>query len=190
MGASERRVTLESEAEEFWSAARKLTSIILPLKSFLRSEIAIPRLLLFSHVLYKRYIVRVMRIVRCFSLLSDIVKTLENDSQFPVLPRKNSYRYILLKMDYIISKHAVIPFARPRDFTFTFSMRSCQDREDRESTLYTYIVKFWRFLSRVQKKSICSFFVWENLEKISFELILILLFDRIDSNFLDVVLSF
>lgn len=120
MGASERRVTIESEAEEFWSAARKLTSIILPLKSFLRSEIAIPRLLLFSHVLYKRYIVRVMRIVRCFSLLSDIVKTLENDSQFPVLPRKNSYRYILLKMDYIISKHAVIRVYASTWFYFCF----------------------------------------------------------------------
>lgn len=97
-----------------------------------------------------------MRIVRRFSLLSDIVKTLENDSQFPVLPRKNSYRYILLKMDYIIAKQAVIPFVRARDFTFAFSMRWCQDRKDRESTLYTCIVKFLRFLSRVRKKSICS----------------------------------
>lgn len=131
-----------------------------------------------------------MRIVRCFSLLSDIVKTLENDSQFPVLPRRNSYRYILLKMDYIISKHAVIPFMRPRDFTFAFSIRWCHDRKDRESTFYTYIVKFSRFLSRVQKKSICSLFVRGNLEKISFELIVILLFDRIDSNFLHIVVSF
>lgn len=131
-----------------------------------------------------------MRIVRRFSLLSDIVKTLENDSQFPVLPRKNSYRYILLKMDYIISKHVVIPFVRPRDFTFAFFMSSCQDRKDRESTLYTYVVKVLRFLPRVQKKSICSFFVRGNLQKISFELILILLLDRIDSNFLDIVVSF